>query len=65
MKDQLDKAEIKWDLHLFADTVSSDATDIATIIQKTAEKVHAALVVLAHHDNQEKVANLLYCPGQI
>lgn len=46
----MDKAGIKWDLHLFADTVNSDAADIAIIIQKTAEKVKPALVVLAHHD---------------
>ena len=50
VKDKLDEAGIQWDLHLFADTVNSDATDIAIIIQKTAEKVRPALVVLAHHD---------------
>ena len=50
VKDKLDKAGIQWDLHLFADTVNSDAADIATIIQKTAEKVRPALVVLAHHN---------------
>ena len=55
VKDKLDKAGVQWDLHLFADTVNSDAADIATIIQKTAQKVNPVLVVLAHHD---KVASL-------
>lgn len=50
MKSKLDKAGIQWDLHLFADTVNTEASDIATIIQKTAQKVQAELVVLAHHD---------------
>ena len=50
MKSQLDKAGIQWDLHLFADTVNTEASDIATIIQKTAQKVQAELVVLAHHN---------------
>ena len=59
MKNQLDKAGIQWDLHLFADTVNTDAADIATIIQKTAQKVQAALVVIAHHDTNEKVRSTL------
>lgn len=63
VKDQLDKAGIQWDLHLFADTVTSDATDIGMIIQKTAEKVQAALVVLAHHDNHEKAKQGYFYSG--
>lgn len=50
MKSKLDEAGIQWDLHLFADTVNTEASDIATIIQKTAQKVQAELVVLAHHN---------------
>ena len=50
MQSQLEKAGIRWDLHLFADTVNTEASDIATIIETTAQKVQAVLVVLAHHN---------------
>ena len=50
MQSQLEKAGIQWDLHLFADTVNTEASDIAKIIQNTAQKVQAELVVLAHHN---------------
>ena len=50
MQSQLEKAGIQWDLHLFADTVNTEAADIAKIIQNTAQKVQAELVVLAHHN---------------
>ena len=50
VQEKLEKAGIKWDLHLFADTVNSNASDIATIIQKTAQKVDAEILVLARHD---------------
>lgn len=62
VKDKLDKAGIQWDLHLFADTVNSDAADIATIIQKTAEKVRPALVVLAHHNKPKQG---YFAPGSV
>lgn len=52
----MDKAGVQWDLHLFADTVNSGAADIAAIIEKTAQKVNPALVVLAHHDKVESLA---------
>ena len=50
VQSHLEKAGIQWDLHLFADTVNTEAADIAKIIQNTAQKVQAELVVLAHHN---------------
>lgn len=50
VQSQLETAGIQWDLHLFADTVNTGAADIAKIIQNTAQKVQAKLVVLAHHN---------------
>lgn len=50
VQSQLEKAGIQWDLHLFADTVNTEAADIGKIIQNTAQKVQAKLVVLAHHN---------------
>lgn len=62
VKEKLERAGIQWDLHLFADTVNTDASDIGTIIQKTAQKVQAVLVVLAHHD---KVKQGYFGPGSV
>lgn len=65
VKEKLERAGIQWDLHLFADTVNTDASDIGTIIQKTAQKVQAKLVVLAHHDKvctlHWRLVSLLQC----
>ena len=58
----MDKAGVQWDLHLFADTVNSGAADIAAIIEKTAQKVNPALVVLAHHDKVESHALGTFSP---
>ena len=56
MQDKLDQADIQWDLHLFADTVSSDAGSIGSLIEQVANKVNAELVVLAQHNKVRKAA---------
>ena len=50
VQSKLEKAGIQWDLHLFADTVNTDAADIAQIIKNRSLMVQSAVVVLAHHD---------------
>lgn len=54
VQDKLDQADIQWDLHLFADTVSSDAGSIGALIEQVANKVNAELVVLAQHNKVSK-----------